>query len=216
MKYQLLPPLSADDYAALKSSIIACGVLVPVEYDEHGNILDGHHRVAICESLGLVNFPRVVRENLSEDDKRSHVRSLNLARRHLTTFQKREIIEAQLLETPHLSNRTLAKILGVDNKTVLNRRVSLESKGRLRRPVRVQARNGVYHPADRPRSLPSPLMSDGIRLDGLHVYDVIRRIRECEHDLALLRPIVDRGLPSDDRLTVRDVMPSSFFEDSGQ
>ncbi len=60
--YQLLPPLSAEDYAALEASIIEHGVLVPVEYDEGGNILDGHHRVAICESLGLVDWPRFVRK----------------------------------------------------------------------------------------------------------------------------------------------------------
>ncbi len=45
MKYQLLPPLSPEDFAALEASIIEHGVLVPVEYDEEGNILDGHHRV---------------------------------------------------------------------------------------------------------------------------------------------------------------------------
>ena len=46
--YQVMPPPCAEDYAALEASIVAHGVLVPVEYDEAGNILDGHTRVAIC------------------------------------------------------------------------------------------------------------------------------------------------------------------------
>jgi methionyl-tRNA synthetase len=41
MKYQLLPPLSAEDYAALEASIVEHGVLVPVEYDEDGNVVSG-------------------------------------------------------------------------------------------------------------------------------------------------------------------------------
>jgi hypothetical protein len=34
LKYQLLPPLSEDEFASLKANIEARGVLVPVEYDE--------------------------------------------------------------------------------------------------------------------------------------------------------------------------------------
>ncbi len=33
------------------ADIAARGVQVPVEYDEHGNILDGHHRVCACQEL---------------------------------------------------------------------------------------------------------------------------------------------------------------------
>ncbi|MFT4162497.1 MT-A70 family methyltransferase [Shinella sp.] len=125
--YQVMPPLSPDDYAALEADIVKNGVLVPVEYDEHGNILDGHNRVAICESLGLVDWPRFVRKGLSEEEKRSHARSLNLARRHLSSAQKRELIETQLRETPSLSSRAIAARLGVDDKTVSSVRGKLEA-----------------------------------------------------------------------------------------
>jgi ParB-like chromosome segregation protein Spo0J len=56
MNFQVLPPLSGEDYAALKSDIAVRGVLVPVEYDEEGNILDGHHRVHICAELGMTTW----------------------------------------------------------------------------------------------------------------------------------------------------------------
>lgn len=118
MKYQVMPPLSADEYAELKADIQARGVLVPVEYDEDGEVLDGHHRVQICEELGITEWPRVVRLGLSEAGKLTHARQLNLARRHLDREQKRALIAQQLRETPQLSNRQIARDLGCDDKTV--------------------------------------------------------------------------------------------------
>ena len=36
--FQVMPPLADDDFAALMADIKASGVLVPVEYDEEGNV----------------------------------------------------------------------------------------------------------------------------------------------------------------------------------
>ena len=44
-RYQVVFPLNSEEYAHLKRDIAENGVLIPVEYDEDGNILDGHHRV---------------------------------------------------------------------------------------------------------------------------------------------------------------------------
>lgn len=131
MKYQLLPALSPEEYASLEASIIAHGVLVPVEYDEDGEILDGHHRVAICESLGLVDWPRFVRKGLSEVDKRKLARELNISRRHLTNAQKQAVIADQLRDTPSISSRAIAAMLSVDHKTVAAARAKLESTGEI-------------------------------------------------------------------------------------
>lgn len=141
--YQLLPPLAPEDYAALEADIIARGVLVPVEYDEAGNILDGHHRVQICQSLGLVDWPRFVRKGLSEEEKRAHARALNLSRRHLTSAQKREIIEAQLKETPSISSRAIAARFGVSHNTVTTVRRRLEDGGQIDHHAEVVGRDGV-------------------------------------------------------------------------
>ncbi len=43
--YQLLPPLSDDEFASLKADIRVHGVLVPIELDADGVMLDGHHRL---------------------------------------------------------------------------------------------------------------------------------------------------------------------------
>ena len=91
-QYQLLPSLSAEEYASLKDDIAKRGVQVPVEYDELGNILDGHHRVMACNELGVKNWPRIVRVGMSEDAKREHVLALNLDRRHLTREQRGELV----------------------------------------------------------------------------------------------------------------------------
>ena len=80
--YQLFAPLKPDEYSALKADIQDRGVLVPVEVDEHGTILDGHHRVQIADELGI-EYPTIKREGWSVREKRRHVLKLNLARRHL-------------------------------------------------------------------------------------------------------------------------------------
>src|SRR5439155_17837387 len=97
-KYQVMPPLSAEEYELLKADIAARGVQVQVELDEQGNILDGFHRVRACQELGITDWPTIVRLGLSEEEKKAHARKLNLARRHLTQEQKRELIRQQLKE----------------------------------------------------------------------------------------------------------------------
>lgn len=146
--YQVLPDLSAEDFAALRADIAARGVLVPVEYDENGNILDGHHRVRACEELGLTDWPRFIRKGLSEADKRVHARQLNLARRHLSRDQKRDLIAAQLRETPEKSNRQVAEGLGVDDKTVGAVRRGLESIAEIPQCDR-ETKDGRTYPAAR-------------------------------------------------------------------
>jgi ParB-like chromosome segregation protein Spo0J len=44
-EYQVLPPLSDEEYQALKEDMAENGMLVPVVQDTAGNIIDGHHRV---------------------------------------------------------------------------------------------------------------------------------------------------------------------------
>lgn len=148
--YQLLPPLADDDFEALKADIAKNGVVVPVETDEDGNILDGHHRVAICKMLGIADWPRFVRKGLSEDEKRTFARSLNLARRHLSTGQKRSVISAQLKETPRLSSRAIAAKLGVDHKTVSSARRRMAEGGEIPHLEDVVGRNGVSQKAVKP------------------------------------------------------------------
>jgi len=45
-RFQVLPPLQPAAYASLRADIERHGPLVPIDVDEDGNVLDGHHRWA--------------------------------------------------------------------------------------------------------------------------------------------------------------------------
>ena len=94
--YQLMPSLTDDEFKELKADIEKRGVLVPVEFDEDGHILDGHHRYRACQELGITNFPKITRVGFSKEEKHEHIRRLNLARRHLTITQRKSLILEQL------------------------------------------------------------------------------------------------------------------------
>lgn len=85
-KYQLISPLSAEEMAALEKDCKDRGILVPVELDEDGNVLDGHNRVAIAERHGL-KYKTVVRHFKTEVEKKAHVLLLNMARRQMKSHQ---------------------------------------------------------------------------------------------------------------------------------
>ena len=133
-RYQLLPPLDDDAYGALKADIAQRGVLVAVEVDEDGTILDGHHRVRAwtelrAEGVKVPDYPRVVRAGLAETDKRQLVRALNLARRHLSQGERRALVADAVREDPAASDRRLAAVLGVSHPTVAAVRAQLVATG---------------------------------------------------------------------------------------
>jgi len=84
--YQFLPRLTDEERAALRADIAERGVMVAIEVDEHGAILDGHHRAEIADELGI-ECPSMTRVGMSEPAKREHAIRLNLARRQLDPFR---------------------------------------------------------------------------------------------------------------------------------
>jgi ParB-like chromosome segregation protein Spo0J len=50
-KYHVMPPLSKDEYGALRADIEAIGILSPVLVDETGDVIDGHNRWQITQEL---------------------------------------------------------------------------------------------------------------------------------------------------------------------
>lgn len=143
--YQVMPELSAEEYAELKADIEQRGVMIPIEYDEQGNILDGYHRLRICKELGIKDFPKVIRAGMTESEKLTHARKLNIARRHLNTSQKQALIREQLKETPEQSDRQIAKVLGVSDKTVGSQRKELESNAEIPQCSRQASDGRVFH-----------------------------------------------------------------------
>ncbi len=116
-RYQLLPELTAEEFAALRDDIAERGVMVPVEVDDEGRVLDGHHRARACEELGF-DYPVVVRSGLTETEKRRHARRANLLRRHLSRQQRRQVIADVIADEPELTNRAVARLVGCSHNTV--------------------------------------------------------------------------------------------------
>ena len=143
--FQLMPDLSEDEFAALKADIAERGVLVPVEYDELGNILDGHHRVRACEQLGVTDWPRMIRAGMSDDEKAEHALTLNLARRHLSREQRQELVKT--LRLRGWSFPRIGALLGVDHTTALR-----DSRCADAQPAVVTGSDGKRYPAQRPTS----------------------------------------------------------------
>ena len=159
-QYQLMPDLTTEEYEALKHDIAARGVQVPIEYDEKGGILDGHHRLRACQELGIRDWPRVVRVGVTEDQKREHVLALNLARRHLSKEQRQELVgrlRAGGWSIPRIAERLQTSVGTVHADLKAFRTESL--------PTKVTGADGKSYPAQqqeriKPISLFNPTSTD--------------------------------------------------------
>jgi transcriptional regulator with XRE-family HTH domain len=146
--YQVMPPLSAEENAALKADIAARGVQVPVEYDDEGNILDGFHRVQICQELGI-DCPKVVRRGLTDAEKRAHAWALNLTRRHLSKAQKRTI--AKTLRGEGWTMERIAQALGLSQATISNRLAEFINSDELHDAEPIMGKDGKRYPKRKAR-----------------------------------------------------------------
>jgi hypothetical protein len=91
--------------------------------------------------------PSVTVRGLSEQEKRSQVRALNLARRQLDYAARRQIIADELRENPDRSNRWIGKSLGVDHKAVARVRTPMGATGALPQLSHTLGSDGKYRPA---------------------------------------------------------------------
>ena len=143
-----LPSLPYEQFVALRDNIAVHGVLVPILVDETRRIIDGNYRKAIADELGY-DCPEIVQGGLTDEEKRTLARALNLARRQLTAEQKRQLIADQLQETPDRSNRWVGKQLGVHHATVACVRSEMEGSGQIIQFERTTGEDGKERPATR-------------------------------------------------------------------
>jgi ParB-like chromosome segregation protein Spo0J len=138
-----MPPLDAATESALRESIRRFGVLVPVVHDQHGRVLDGHHRSRIADEE-KVRY-RVDLVTVTDDDEaRAIAVTLNADRRQLGTDQRREIVAALRAEGHSL--RAIAGAVGVDAKTIRNDIAG----GDISPPAEIVGQDGKRYPAKRP------------------------------------------------------------------
>jgi ParB-like chromosome segregation protein Spo0J len=152
-EYQVLPPLSDEEYQALKEDMAENGMLVPVVQDTAGNIIDGYHRVRayqelLAEGRAAGGFPTVERSGLPTEEKRDLAWRINMQRRHLNRAQKHEAIERKLKESPEWADNRIAKLLGVDGKTVRLARVMLEGRKEIAKLEKLVGADGKEYPRE--------------------------------------------------------------------
>jgi transcriptional regulator with XRE-family HTH domain len=86
----LIPPLSAEEYESLKQSIKQNGLWTPIDVNDQGVVLDGHHRFKACQELGIE--PKTVTKHFPDKfHEQIFVIDSNLKRRHLNNFQRTEL-----------------------------------------------------------------------------------------------------------------------------
>ena len=153
-KYQVMPPLTSEEFEALKEDIAENGVLVPVVIDADGVIIDGHYRVQayhelLAEGNDVPMYPTETRSDLTTDaEKRELAWKLNMHRRHLNQAQKREVISAKLKESPEWSDNRIAKLLSVTDKTVRIQRVMLERRKEIAKLEKLVGADGKEYPRE--------------------------------------------------------------------
>jgi hypothetical protein len=154
----MLPLMEGDEFAVLVADIRAHGLHELITLFE-GKILEGRNRFRACRAAGRKPRYRAI-EFGSWDAARDFVISANIHRRHLTTEQRRELIEKLLKADPTQSDRRIAKTTRVSDKTVgavrkdAERRAEIphvekriDSKGRKQPRRRVKSRASPKPPA---------------------------------------------------------------------
>ncbi len=124
----LVPPMMQDELVELERDIQDHGQRQPIIlYD--GQILDGRHRYAVCQKLGIE--PKVEAFAGSEAEAKALVLSLNVHRRHLTFAQKKALIEVELQRDPTQSDRMIAEKVKASPTSVGKVRAEAEAAGQL-------------------------------------------------------------------------------------
>jgi ParB-like chromosome segregation protein Spo0J len=181
-KYQEFDPLTPEEFAALEQSILDRGVEVAIVLDEDGNVLDGHHRLKICEKHGITNYPTTIKAGLSEDEKRDFAQSLNMARRSLSRDQVQRQVRNRLKRNPEHSDRLIAQAMGVDHKTVGRIRAEMETGGEVPQVDRKIGLNGMQY-----KMLAKPKLADA---EGGEVPQRLERVFALRSEHASLANLV--------------------------
>ena len=158
VRYQVMPPLSSEEYQELHDDIKVNGVLEPIHVDEEGVVIDGHHRSKIANELGIP-CPVITHDDLDDAGKRSLAFTLNLKRRHLNREQRRALIAESLKADPQLSNREHARRTGASHPTVNTVREELEDRGEVEKFTTSKGGDGKSYPASQPKREPEPAPS---------------------------------------------------------
>ncbi|MCC2030647.1 ParB N-terminal domain-containing protein [Microbacterium allomyrinae] len=204
IRYQTMPPLADDELEALERSIVAHGIQVAVLVDEQGVLIDGHHRKAIAERLGL-DVPTQIRAGLTEAEKVALSISLNLDRRQLTRDQKRDIIAASLKADPSASNREHARITGASHVTVAAVRADLVATGQVDQLDKTRGADGRERTTTPTRSTVTVLNPASGELSDVPVVTTTTTRTVIDPQRAEPADVIERAISDVERVVSRTV-----------
>jgi hypothetical protein len=114
----MFPMIEGTAFDELKRDIAAQGILEPIRLYQ-GMILDGRNRYAAAIACGhKFSAENFVLWEGTPAEAEAWVISTNFHRRQLTTKQKQEMIEGMIRRNPDLSDREIARQIGVSSSTV--------------------------------------------------------------------------------------------------
>jgi len=133
----MFPTIEGQAFEELKRDIAAQGILESIRLYS-GMILDGRDRYAAAKAVGhkFTRQLRSVGRHLAEAE--AWVISTDFHRRQLTTKQKQEMIEGMIRRNPDLSDREIARQIGVSNSTVGVARDRFVNSPEVRRKFKAQ------------------------------------------------------------------------------
>jgi hypothetical protein len=116
--------IEGDEFDAFVDTFRRQGLLNPITLYQ-GKILEGRNRYRAAKAVGYPFDTRDFVELPPGKDPKEFVIAANVQRRHLTTEQRRALIIRLLRERPQDSDRKIALLIGVSNKTVSTYRKEL-------------------------------------------------------------------------------------------
>jgi hypothetical protein len=160
----VFPMMSDDELDELAADIAKNGVQQPIVWLKD-QLLDGRNRVAAVDRIpdekrrdeilaawqngkNCIVFP-------FQPDPYGYVASANLHRRHLTAEQRREVTEKLVKAQPEKSDRAIAKMAKVSDKTVGAVRAKLEAGAEIPHHKSRVGADGVAQPATKPKTTPA-------------------------------------------------------------
>jgi len=141
----MFPMIEGNAFEELKRDISAQGILEPIRLYQ-GMILDGRNRYAAGKACGhQFSVDDFIQWEGTLVEAEAWVISTNLHRRQLTTKQKQDLIMDMVKRNPTLSDREIARQIGVSNSTVGAARDRLTNSPEVRK-YEASSRNGRSFP----------------------------------------------------------------------
>jgi ParB-like chromosome segregation protein Spo0J len=145
------PEMSEAALSTLAADIKKNGLLLPI-VTYKGQILDGRHRYKACKIAGVE--PRF--EEYAGDDLAAAVESFNGNRRHLTMADRKKAAAKILAWHPEMSDRAIAKEVGLSDKTLAQVRKDGEARSEIPHVETRSDSKGRAQPAAKPKKAKKP------------------------------------------------------------